>query len=176
MTAAVPAIVALTLTTDRLLLRRPQADDIEPFATYIASDRTKFVGGPQPRRRAYDRLGNFAGHWLLRGFGRYIGCDRATGRPLGHFGAFQHDEDIPPEMAWSIWDGADTGKGLAQEASRAVLNHYRKRGWPLVCARIDRGNVESIAVAQALGFSQNPAHSEGDVLRYDLDLTQGGAA
>ncbi|WP_088622149.1 GNAT family N-acetyltransferase [Oceanicola sp. 22II-s10i] len=165
-----------TLTTHRLILRRPEPADFEPFCAFMMSDRTRFLGGPKSRRIAFDRLANFAGHWVMRGYGRYIVTDRATGRPLGHAGAFQHDDTIPPEMAWSLWSADDEGRGLAREAAAETLRHYRADlGWPVVCARIHRDNAGSIAIARQLGGTQVP-HDEGDTLRFDIALAQRGAA
>lgn len=170
-------IAAETLTTDRLVLRRPEASDFEPFAAFSASDRTAYIGGPKSRRLAFDKLANFAGHWLLRGYGRYIITDRATGRPMGHVGAFRHDDTLPPELAWTLWDGADEGKGYAREAAAECLRHYREDlGWHDLVAYVHDDNAGSIAIAKALGgvLSTQPGR-EPLSLRFDFDLREQAA-
>jgi len=176
---AAPLIAAETLETERLILRRPRLEDFEGMADYLRSDRVRYIGGPQPRRRAFDRLANFAGHWLLRGFGRYVAEDRATGRPVGHFGAFLHDDRLPPEMAWSIWHAEFEGLGLAREATAATLAHYRDDlGWPEVCARIHRDNAASLSVARHFGATPDIARDEDDTTFWIIPLIrrQEGAA
>lgn len=170
-------IAAETLTTDRLILRRPDPSDFETFAAYAAGPRTQYIGGPKSRRLAFDKLANFAGHWLLRGYGRYILTDRETGRPLGHAGAFRHDDTLPPEMAWSLWDGADEGKGLAREAAAETLRHYRDDlGWTDLVAYVHDENAGSIAIAKALGGVLSPEPGrEPLALRFDFDLRRQAA-
>ena len=41
--------VARTLTTDRLVLRHPQASDLPAYTAYCTSDRSRFVRGPFSR-------------------------------------------------------------------------------------------------------------------------------
>jgi len=170
-------IAAETLTTDRLHLRRPEASDFEAFAAYTVGPRTLYIGGPKSRRLAFDKLANFAGHWLLRGYGRYIITDRATGRPMGHVGAFCHDDTMPPELAWTLWDGADEGKGYAREAATEVLRHYRDDlGWPDLLAFVHEDNDGSIAIARALGGVLSPLPGrEPLTLRFEFDLREKAA-
>lgn len=150
-------IAAETLTTDRLVLRRPDPADFEAYAAYIGSDRTRFIGGPKPRKDAFQRFCGLAGHWLIRGYGRYTITDRATGRPMGHVGAFQPDDTIPPEHTWTLWDGADEGQGFALEAAAEALRHYRDDlGWTTLTAFIHPDNAGSVAVAERLGATVSP--------------------
>lgn len=166
-------IAAETLTTGRLILRRPEPGDLAPYVAYLTSDRTRYIGGPKTRQEAFSRFCSLAGHWLVRGYGRYTITDRATGRPIGHVGAFQPDDTIPPEHTWTLWSGEDEGQGYAREAAAAALDHYRDDlGWTALTAFIHPGNAGSVAVARALGAapSAGPGRPPLD-LRMDFDMT-----
>ncbi|MBY3064799.1 GNAT family N-acetyltransferase [Rhizobium laguerreae] len=140
------------IETERLILRRPGASDIEAYTAYCLSGRSALVGGPFDEVRAFDKLAAMIGHWVLRGFGRYVFVLKLTNRSIGHVGALQLDWREPPEMSWTIWSGADEGQGYALEASRAYLEHAlgALATQPLI-ARIHRDNLESRKLASRLG-------------------------
>jgi RimJ/RimL family protein N-acetyltransferase len=53
---------ALTLETERLILRLPRREDFEPFAEFMAdAEATAFLGGQQLRSVAWPRA-----EWLAR--------------------------------------------------------------------------------------------------------------
>ena len=75
------------IRTERLILRAPAMDDLEPFAAFLASDRARFVGGPVPARRVAIRaFGHVAGLWLLRGYSCFVAEKLATPGAIGFFG------------------------------------------------------------------------------------------
>ena len=172
-TVAAPLIVAERLETERMVLRRPALEDFDGLHAFSASERTVFTGGPRSRRLSFDRLTAFAGHWLMRGYGRYIICNKAEGlRPMGHVGVFQHDDTFPPELAWTIWSPEDEGRGFARESAAEVIRHFRQdTALPMLVAIIHPDNAGSIAVARALGgaLSATPAGRD-DLLRFDFPL------
>lgn len=170
-------IAAETLTTDRLVLRRPEVSDFEAFCAYNTGPRTLYIGGPENRRKSFNKLAAFAGHWLLRGYGRYTITEAASGRPMGHVGAFQHDDSLPPELAWTLWDGADEGKGYAREAAAECVRHYREDlRWTDLVAYVHEDNDGSIAIARALGGVLSPQPGrEPLTLRFDYDLREQAA-
>ena len=99
-----PQLIGLpVLETERLILRAPIVSDWLAFRDYRASPRTAFTGGPKPEHQAAEQFASFFGHWVLRGVGRLIAGDRATGAPLGHFGPLhwrmggQISPDIQPQ-------------------------------------------------------------------------------
>ncbi len=77
------------LTTERLILRAPEARDFDIFAAFYASPRAHFVGGPLSRELAWRMLAMEIGHWRLKGFGRWILERRDTGATAGLVGPFQ---------------------------------------------------------------------------------------
>jgi [ribosomal protein S5]-alanine N-acetyltransferase len=179
MTIASPHLVGLpVLETERLILRGPQAADWPAFRDYRASERTAFTGGPLTEQKASEQFASFFGHWVMRGFGRLIAEDRATGHPLGHFGPMQWVDGAKVELTWSLWTAEAEGRGIATEAARAMA------GWafgPLSLtsarAEVHRDNAASHAIARRLGGTpitgENPTwFTDGTVYL----MTAGGAA
>lgn len=144
------------IETDRLRLVMPQVDHLPRYATYCASDRSRFVGGPYDPVKAFEKLCAMSGHWALRGFGRYVMTEKDTGQPIGHVGALQLDSAEPPEMTWTIWDGAFEGKGYAFEAVRAYLSHASGViGADQMIIRIVPDNHRSLSLAQRFGAERD---------------------
>ena len=75
-----------TLETERLVLRAPTEADFPPFRDFYAGPRSHFVGGPLTAEMAWRMLAMEIGHWWLKGFGRFIVAERATGTPVGLVG------------------------------------------------------------------------------------------
>lgn len=140
-----------TLETQRLRLRAPEARDFDAYAAFRASARSVTVGGPFDRVAAHAQLTAIIGHWQLRGFGRWIVADLTTDAAIGVAG-LHHPEDWPePEIAWSLFDGAE-GKGYATEAATAARSYaYDVLGWDSVASIIMPTNTRSLAVAARMG-------------------------
>lgn len=149
-------MIALTglpvLTTARLVLRGPQAADWPVFRDYRLSPRTAFTGGVKKPHEAAEQFASFFGHWVLRGFGRLIAEDRATGQPLGHFGPMQWDDAGEVELTWSLWTAEAEGRGLATEAALALRDWvFGRLNLPMAIAAVHRDNAASHAIARRLG-------------------------
>lgn len=161
---------APTLTKTRLILRQPVPGDMDAYVAYAMSDRARFVGGPFDEAQAVARLGAMIAHWPLHGYGRYVMMQGE--RAIGHVGPLARDDDHPPEMTWTLWDGATEGQGLATEAAQAVTRHvFDDLRWPAMILRIESGNTASLRLAEKLGatLSDNPIPGwSADVLTYDL--------
>lgn len=146
---------ALHLTTDRLTLRQVQAGDLVPFQAYCASDRTTFTGGKADPVRAFEKMATMAGHWALRGFGRYV-ID-LEGQGIGHAGPLQLDDNGLPELTWTLWDESFEGHGYATEAVARILTHLRDDlRWHEAVAYVHRDNDASQAVASRLNGLPDP--------------------
>jgi [ribosomal protein S5]-alanine N-acetyltransferase len=148
-----PALTGLpVLETERLVLRAPQASDWPMFRDYRLSPRTAYTGGVKKPHEAAEQFASFFGHWVLRGFGRLIAEDRATGHPVGHFGPMQWDDGGDVELTWSLWTADAEGKGLASEAARAMQAWtFDVAGKSPVIAAVHRDNAASHAIARRLG-------------------------
>ncbi|NUH65162.1 GNAT family N-acetyltransferase [Sulfitobacter sp. S0837] len=140
------------LKTKRLLFRRPIRSDLPWFTKYCLCGRTKYVGGPFSEVQAFEKLAAMIGHWELRGFGRFVFLDRATERPLGHFGALQLSVSEPPEITWTIWDQKDEGKGFATEAGVGFKSYAKQQlGLSTLIAHVHCDNSASRGLAERLG-------------------------
>lgn len=140
-----------TLETTRLVLRAPQASDIEAYAAFCASPRSATVGGPFSRDEAFSRLSALLGHWHLRGYGRWMVTDRESGAPLGVVGLMYPESWPAPEIAWSLFDAAE-GKGIAHEAAVAARDYaYRVLHWDTVISCVAGDNDRSTALAERMG-------------------------
>ena len=140
------------LFTERLVLRPPNADDFEDWATFHADEVTmRFLGGVQPRSVAWRSLCGMAGAWSIRGYSMFSVIDRATGQWMGRIGPHYPDGWPGREVGWGL-ARAFAGKGYAQEAAVAAIDYvFDVLGWDDVMHIIDPGNAPSIALAKRLG-------------------------
>ncbi|MEM7641457.1 MAG: GNAT family N-acetyltransferase, partial [Pseudomonadota bacterium] len=104
-----------TLTTDRLILRAPEARDHPAYAAFYASERSHIIGGPLDETAAWKVLTNDRGHWPLRGFGWWA-LDDGTGC-IGSCGFHLPAGRPDVELGWSLFSA--TGQGYATEAAQA---------------------------------------------------------
>ena len=145
------------LETGRLILRAPRAEDWPPSAAFLATERSRFVGGPVETGGAWRIFAHVVGHWTLRGFGLFVVCDKARDAALGTVGPWYPADWPEREIGWTLWRAEDEGKGFAQEAARAALDHaFRALGWETAVSYIDPGNARSIALAERLGAVRDP--------------------
>lgn len=146
-----------TLRTENLVLRAPSANDFETYVAFRASARAKGIGGPYNRVTAFSHFAELIGHWVIRGYGRWIVADPETDAALGVVG-LMYPEDWPEaEIAWTVFDGSE-GRGIAHEAALTARDYaYKTLGWSTVVSCIIPDNTRSIALAKRMG-----ATFEGD--------------
>jgi RimJ/RimL family protein N-acetyltransferase len=145
-------VSAPTLETNRLLLRPWRAEDCQPFSEMSADpELMRYVGGVMDRIAAWRRMAAYAGHWSLRGYGRWALEVKATGRFVGYSGGFAPDGWPEPEINWGL-GRAHFGRGFSTEAAtRARAYAYDVLGFMKIASCIDLENKPSIAVAKRLG-------------------------
>lgn len=140
-----------TIETDRLILRGPTQGDFDPFAAFYASDRAKFVGGPLGREMSWRMLAMEIGHWVLKGYGRWMVTLKDGGEPIGLIGPFYPEGWPEPELGWDLFNGFE-GKGYATEAALAARDYaYDVLGWDTAVSLVVPGNDKSAAVALRMG-------------------------
>lgn len=140
-----------TVETENLRLRCAEMRDFDAYAAFRASDRAAYVGGPNTRTQAFDKLGEIIGHWHLRGYGRWMVADKHTDEPLGVVGLFFPDDWPEPEIAWSVFETAE-GRGVAFEAAMAARDYaYNTLGWTTAISCTEPGNARSQALAERMG-------------------------
>ena len=149
------------IITERLILRRPQASDLDALYALIEDAETRrFLGSAEPSRaREFTRMLQKAGSWSLYGYGTFIVIAKASGLMIGTCGVFHSyrglgdDFDDMPEAGWIIarnhW-----GLGYAREAMDAALHWFdAEHGPQTIVAMIQTGNSASVSLAKSLGFT-----------------------
>jgi len=143
-----------TLTTDRLTLCAIGPQHFEPVRDFYASERSSFVGGPQNDDRAWRTLAAEAGHWILRGYGRFAVELTATGEMVAMVGGWNPVGWPEPEIGWDVMNGHE-GHGYATEAGRATRDWlYQSCDWTTAISLIAEGNTGSEGVAARLGCTR----------------------
>lgn len=149
--AAAGAFAIPAVETERLILRAPAERDFPAMAEFYGSERARFVGGPTTPELAWRMLAMETGHWLLRGYGRWIAEDKATGATVGMVGLFNPEGWPEPEIGWDLFNGFE-GRGFATEAGRAARSFaYDVLGLPTVMSLVKPPNTASARVAERLG-------------------------
>lgn len=144
--------MSLTLETERLTLRKPNASDWPAFRDFYASDRSKGVGGPTHIGPSWRHFAAELGHWEIRGFGMWAVTLRGNDQCVGLIGPWTPEDWPETEVGWMIFDETLEGKGIATEAAQAAVAHaYAVLGWDTVVSYVGPGNTRSASLAQKLG-------------------------
>ena len=156
-----------TLHTDRLVLRPPVMADYPAYAQFMASDRSRMMGGPHVRWAAWGMFSSDVAMWALYGHGALMIDLRETGQCVGQVG-INHGPMFPEkELGWMLYDGFE-GRGFATEAGGAL------RDWAFTTLKLetlvsyfDPANEKSMAVSARLGGMRDDSaipQDEGDVV------------
>lgn len=145
-------ITAPILTTDRLLLRPPRADDFDSVRAFGQSEeRMRFLGGVADANAQWRVFLADIGHWSLRGYGLFSVEVRASGALAGRVGPIFHLHNDEPELAWHLFEGFD-GHGYASEAALAARAwYYAHTGNGALMSWVNVANHASQGVARRLG-------------------------
>ena len=141
-----------TLTTPRLVLRPPRAEDFDAFAAMMADAEVMgFLGGVQSRALAWRTLCGYGGAWALFGFSQFMTFRRDTGEFIGRIGPLKPEGWPGTEVGWGLTAAAQ-GFGYATEAAAACMDWaFGHLGWSEVIHTIVPENARSQAVARRLG-------------------------
>ncbi len=146
-----------TLMTERLTLRGFKPSDADPFVSAFTQDRMQYAGGPMTPKLAWRHFVSNIGHWVANGFGMFIVTWRGEDRPLGIVGHWYPLGWAEKEVGWVLFDDADEGKGIAQEAAQASLDQaFGPLGWDTAVSYIAPENTGSIKLAERLGATLDP--------------------
>ncbi len=147
---------ALTLETERLILRRPAPRDKDSIVAFYMSERSQYTGGNQPLFGAWKMAAMMYGQWEINGFGLWAVTMKGDDSILGLVGPFYPDGWPETEFGWLMFDGSE-GKGIAFEAAQAALKDARERlGWREIVHYINPENARSVALAERLGAVYDP--------------------
>lgn len=144
------------LTTERLRLRRPGPQDLEPSIRFFRSQRARWAGYAATRADAWRGFCVELAHWDLRGYGMFALTTHDDDACLGLVGPWFPEGRPEFELGWVLFDGAE-GKGYAFEATVAARGYvYEVLGWETVVSYINEDNTRSIALAERLGAVLDP--------------------
>lgn len=140
------------LFTERLLLRVPEAGDLEGFAEMGAHEESmRYIGGLADRAQTWRAVCSLRGAWDIRGFSMFSVVERASGRWVGRLGPWEPDGWPGKEVGWGVHPDF-AGRGYAYEGSVAAMDYaFDVLGWDKVIHTIDPDNARSIALARRLG-------------------------
>jgi RimJ/RimL family protein N-acetyltransferase len=155
------------LATERLLLRAPVESDFPAYEHFLASPRSRGMGGPFNTRAAWGMFCHDVVCWCLFGHGALMVDHRGTGRCVGQVGI--NDGPLFPEkeLGWLVYEGYE-GLGYATEAAAALRDWAgRALGCSGLVSYIDPDNRASIRVAGRLGAALDltaPKQDEGGLV------------
>lgn len=153
------------LTTERLVLRRFTADDLDDYHAYASLPETSryLLGGPRNYVDCMGRIAGFIGDPFEKPGDWAAFAMQRAGQPglVGNLALKWSDGGKPDtgtapervgEIGWTLAPGAQ-GQGLATEAARAVLAlAMNDLGFRRMEARLDARNNASAAVCERLGM------------------------
>lgn len=148
----------VVLSTERLMLRRLQKEDLSPlFALYRDPDvRRYFPEKTLTLEQTRDELEWFLyGHPRNRQLGLWATIEKSTGSFLGRCGLLPWTIDGRQEVELAfLIDKRRWGEGFATEAASGIIEHARERlSLQRVICLIMPGNVASRRVAQKVGMA-----------------------
>ncbi len=142
------------LKSVRLRLAPPTPNDTDALLEFFQSKYSRFYGGPMTHKQAWEKLCNYAGQWLLRGYGPFVIKLKINEKPLGMIGPVHPAEFDEPEMSWFLCEKGLEGHGFITESAHIVLDYLSNSlRWKNVVSYIDKENLASIKVAERLKAS-----------------------
>lgn len=140
-----------TLRTARLVLRPLRATDFETYSVFLASERSRFMGGPYDGWAAWGMFCHEIACWDLFGHGGLLIERLSDGAAMGVVEV--NDGPLFPEkeLGWQLYDGFE-GQGFATEAATALRDWaFAERNLPTLVSYFDPANTRSMAVSRRLG-------------------------
>lgn len=139
------------LETGRLILRAPTMADYPAYSRFIASDRSRMMGGPHLRWAAWGLFASDVAMWQLYGHGALMLDLKAGGECIGQVG-INHGPMFPEkELGWMLYEGFE-GQGYATEAGRALKDWaFSQLKLETLVSYFDPENHRSMAVSTRIG-------------------------
>ena len=153
-----------TLQTARLTLRPPVADDWPALAAFLASDRSRWMGGPFGLRDAWGIFCHDVALWPLFGHGALMIERRDTGETVGQVGINAGPLFPEHELGWFLYEGHE-GNGYATESAGCLRDWaFATLGLHTLVSYVYPDNLASSRVAERLGavLDPNAARQPGD--------------
>jgi RimJ/RimL family protein N-acetyltransferase len=170
-----PTVRFDTLRTDRLVMRRWQDSDREPFAELNADDETmRFFPSTLNRAESDALIDRIEDRFETQGFGLWALEIAETGQFIGFTGLNPMPDDVPGaggmEVGWRLARAA-WHHGYATEAARAAIDvWFDKSKMSEIYSMTSVLNEPSQAVMRRLGLTEyvrwdHPRIPEGNPLR-----------
>ncbi|WP_019960246.1 GNAT family N-acetyltransferase [Woodsholea maritima] len=161
----------MIIETQRMILRRPEASDLEGFKALMQDEEAaRFIGGVMIDELIWRQICMIIGHWEVHGFGFFTMIDKESGEWVGRGGPWFPLGYVHKEVGWSVarkfWR-----KGYASELAVACLDHvFDDLGWARVVHNIAPDNIASQRVAKKLGSydTGEDLHMKGFDITVDL--------
>lgn len=153
---------APTLRTERLVLRPLQAADFPAYGAFLATERSRFMGGPYRGWAAWGMFCHEIACWELYGHGGLLIERLSDGAAMGVVEV--NDGPLFPEkeLGWMLYEGFE-GQGYATEAAAALRNWaFRELRLTSLVSYFHPNNAASIAVARRLGAERDDAAPRQD--------------
>jgi RimJ/RimL family protein N-acetyltransferase len=153
---------APTLRTERLVLRPLQAADFSAYGAFLATERSRFMGGPYQGWAAWGMFCHEIACWELYGHGGLLIERLSDGAAMGVIEV--NDGPLFPEkeLGWMLYEGFE-GQGYATEAAAALRNWaFRELRLTSLVSYFHPENAASIAVARRLGAERDDAAPRQD--------------
>lgn len=156
----------MRIESERLVLRLPQAADVDELGTIYSEPETmRYVGGTVDPDDMPARIERMRSRWEERGFGTLVAERREDGRIVGDFGVYAWetltwdlttDLSLPHEVELGWLLGREfRGVGYATEAALTVRDWARAElAPPRLISLINVDNEASAAVARRLGCAR----------------------
>lgn len=160
----------VTLRTDRLTLRPQVLDDFPTYQAFLATARSKGMGGPFDARSSWGMFCHDLACWDFFGHGALMIELAETRQCIGQVGI--NDGPLFPEkeLGWLLYEGHES-RGYATEAARALHDWaFATLKLTTFVSYISSANAMSAAVAKRLGGVLDPSAPRDDpddlVFRY----------
>lgn len=146
------------LQTERLILRRPSADDWPVYRDFMMTDRAGFFSSSGDLGQAWKSFAAELGHWEMFGAGMWAVTLRGNDTIIGLVGPWHPPHWPEKEIGWMMLSAEAEGKGFATEAARAsLIQAFEVLGWDTAVSYIWPNNTRSARLAEKLGAVLDPA-------------------
>ena len=163
-------INALTLSRDNLILRGPQARDIELVITFLQyGTRAEIIGHFPQRGDACHWFAALVGHWHIHGYS-YFTNEKKSGEIAGITGIWCPETCHKAEVDDVIFSAFEGQRIAYEAASRARRWAYKDLGFTTLTSNIAPDNSRSQRLAKRMGAfyekSYKNTYENEDIMPY----------
>jgi RimJ/RimL family protein N-acetyltransferase len=148
---------AIRIDTPRLVLRLPEASDVNAFMEIheepevIERKQVTLVGPVGSLTNGWRAVAVMVGHWHLRGYGQWAVLEKGSGQVIGCVGLYNPAGWPGIDLSWII-QRSHRGNGYAVEACRAALEWaWEATDIDHIISLIAPHDLRSIRVAERIG-------------------------